>query len=78
MDPSPSNVLVLAILGFSAGVEIGHQMVVLPTFCALKFARGWWRTPSQSEPRTLLIGRWASAAISLAGMVYLGAALRWW
>ncbi|MDQ1422271.1 MAG: hypothetical protein QOJ52_4233 [Acidimicrobiaceae bacterium] len=78
MDPSPSNVLVLAILGFSAGVEIVHQMVVFPTFCALKFARGWRRASSQSEPHTLLIGRWASAAILLAGMVYFGAALRWW
>jgi hydrogenase/urease accessory protein HupE len=78
MQGMSSNALVLAILGFSAGVEIGHQMVVLPTFCALKFARGWRRAPSQSEPRTLVIGRWASAAISLAGMVYLGAALRWW
>lgn len=78
MQGMSSNALVLAILGFSAGVEVGHQIVVLPTFCALKLARGWRRPPSQSELRTLLIRRWASAAISLAGMVYLGAALRWW
>lgn len=78
MQGMSSNALVLAILGFSAGVEIGHQMVVLPTFCVLKFVRGWRRAPSQSEPRTVLIRRWASTAISLAGMVYLGAALRWW
>ncbi len=78
MQGLSSRALLLAILGFSAGVEAGHQVVVLPTFCALKLARGWRRDPSQSEARTLLISRWGSAAISLAGMVYLAAALRWW
>jgi len=78
MQGMSSNALVLAILGFSAGVEVGHQVVVLPTFCALKLARGWRRVADQNEARTLRISRWASAAISLAGMVYLGAALRWW
>jgi hypothetical protein len=73
-----SRSLLFAILGFSAGVEAGHQVVVLPTFCALKLARGWHHDSSQSEARALLISRWGSAAISLAGMVYLAAALRWW
>lgn len=78
MQGMSSRALLLAILGFSAGVEAGHQVVVLPTFCALKLARGWRRDPTQSEAPTLLISRWGSAAISLAGMVYLAAALRWW
>jgi hydrogenase/urease accessory protein HupE len=78
MQGMSSNALVLAILGFSAGVEVGHQVVVLPTFCALKLARGWRHGPNSNEARTFLISRWASAAISLAGMVYLGAALRLW
>jgi len=78
MQGMSSRALLFAILGFSAGVEAGHQVVVIPTFCALKLARGWRRDPSQSEARTLLISRWGSAAISLAGMVYLAAALRWW
>ena len=78
MQGMSSRALLLAILGFSAGVEAGHQVVVLPTFCALKLARGRRRDPTQSEARTLLLSRWGSAAISLAGMVYLAAALRWW
>ena len=78
MQGMSSNALVLAILGFSVGVEVGHQVVVLPTFCALKLARGWRLGPNQNEARTLLISRYASAAISVAGMVYFGAALRWW
>ena len=78
MQGLSSRALLLAILGFSAGVEAGHQIVVLPTFCALKLARGWRHDSTQSEARTLLISRLGSAAISLAGMVYLAAALRWW
>jgi hydrogenase/urease accessory protein HupE len=78
MQGMSSHALLLAILGFSAGVEAGHQVVVVPTFCALKLARGWRRDPAQSEGSALLLARWGSAAISLAGMVYLAAALRWW
>ena len=78
MQGMSSRALLLAILGFSAGVEAGHQVVVLPTFCALKIARGWRRDSAVSEARTILISRWGSATISLAGMVYLAAALRWW
>ena len=78
MQGMSSNALLLAILGFSGGVEVGHQVVVFPTFAVLKLARGRRRGPLQNEARTLLISRCASAAISLAGMVYLGAALRWW
>ena len=78
MQGMSSSALLLAILGFSAGVEAGHQVVVLPIFCALKLARGWRRAPTRSAARTLLISRWGSAAISLAGMVYLAAALQWW
>lgn len=78
MQGMSSSALLLAILGFSAGVEAGHQVVVLPTFCALKLARGWRHDPTRSAARTLLISRWGSAAILLAGMVYLAAALQWW
>ena len=78
MQGMSSRALLLAILGFSGGVEVGHQVVVLPAFCALKLARGWRREGIQSEARALLISRWGSATILLAGMVYLGAAFRWW
>jgi hydrogenase/urease accessory protein HupE len=78
MQGMSSHALVLALLGFSVGVEAGHQVVVIPTFCALKLVSGRWRRGTESGARPLLISRWVSAAISLAGMVYLGAALRWW
>jgi hydrogenase/urease accessory protein HupE len=78
MQGMSSHALVLAILGFSAGVEVGHQIVVLPMFCALQLGQARQRRHAEAGERVLFISRWASAAISLAGMVYLGAALRWW
>src|SRR3977135_335776 len=78
MQGMSSHALVLAILGFSAGVEVGHQIVVLPTFFALKLVRLQRHGDPEVRAHPLLISRWASAAISLAGMIYLGAALRWW
>jgi len=78
MQGMSSNSLVLAIIGFSVGVEAGHQAVVIPTYCALKFTRGWARIRPEREEHALLVARWGSGAISVAGMVYLVAALRWW
>lgn len=78
MQGMSSNFLLLALVGFSVGVEVGHQVVVIPTFCVLKFARGWRRSRPEREERAFLVARWGSGAISIAGMVYLGAALQWW
>jgi hydrogenase/urease accessory protein HupE len=76
MQGMSSRALVFALIGFSAGVEAGHQVVVLPTFCALKAARGWRNAAPGREARVLLWSRFASGAIALAGLVYFGAALR--
>jgi hydrogenase/urease accessory protein HupE len=63
----------LAILAFSLGVEIGHQMVVLPIFCALKVMRERMSQRSALIPERVL--RYGSAGICAAGMFYLVAAL---
>jgi len=64
----------VAIAAFSVGVEVGHQLVVLPVFGLLTLTR---REPG---PRFTVIRyrllRYGSAAISLAGLVYLVEALR--
>jgi hydrogenase/urease accessory protein HupE len=78
MQGMTTNSLALAIIGFSAGVEFGHQVVVLPTFCALKFARGWRGATWEGERQTTLLSRWGSVAIAIAGATYLVAALRAW
>jgi hydrogenase/urease accessory protein HupE len=64
----------LAILAFSAGVEIGHQMVVLPIFGALTTARRL-APPAALVPARVV--RYGSAGIFAAGMFYLVAALHW-
>jgi hydrogenase/urease accessory protein HupE len=65
----------LAIGAFSLGVEIGHQMVVLPVFFGLKSVR----TAAAEQSRdgiSLTMTRAGSLIISVAGAVYLFAALR--
>jgi hydrogenase/urease accessory protein HupE len=63
----------LAIIAFSLGVEIGHQIVVIPVFSVLKLLR--WRKGEASIVADYLF-RYGSAAILVAGMFYLVVALR--
>ena len=65
----------LAIVAFSLGVEIGHQVVVLPIFFGLKKLRD--RTAPQAAQMPGRVLRYGSAGIFLAGMFYLVAALHW-
>ena len=63
----------LAIVAFSLGVEIGHQVVVLPIFGALKIARD--RMSQQSPQIPVRVLRYGSAGICAAGLFYLFVAL---
>lgn len=76
MQGMATNSLVVAIVGFSIGVEAGHQVVVLPTFGVLQLARRWLSKSGRGDLQLQFLTRCGSAAISLAGMIYLGAALR--
>jgi hydrogenase/urease accessory protein HupE len=78
MQGMPTDALTLAIVGFSAGVELGHQVVVLPIFCVLKLGRNWRSRTAGSQEAVQLFSRWGSGAIAVAGAVYLVAALRAW
>jgi hypothetical protein len=62
-----------AIASFSIGVELGQQIVVLPVFAVLWLIRQ--HAADTVRPMTL-VQQYGSIAISLAGVVYLGAALR--
>jgi hypothetical protein len=64
-----------ALCSFSAGVEIGHQVVVLPLFGILSGIRHW----NAAAPSAMLMRRVlkiGSAAISVAGVYFLVHALR--
>lgn len=72
-----SESVAIAIAAFSAGVECGHMLVVLPLFLTLQVlrrraeAQPAWRAPS------LVTLRGGSAAICVAGAFYLVNALQW-
>jgi hypothetical protein len=78
MSAMPGAAVGLAILGFSVGVEIGHQCVVLPLFGLTSLVRAASRrgrdagAPSRAGEWLL---RGGSAVISAAGMFYLIGAL---
>src|SRR6266446_5635580 len=69
----PTASALLAIAAFSAGVEIGHQAVVLPAFAGLRLLRRAGGGVGGSEPG---LRRYGSALIALAGSFYIAAALR--
>jgi hydrogenase/urease accessory protein HupE len=76
MQEMPVSSKVLAIAAFSMGVEIGHQMIVLPLFSGLKIARHTRDDEAAKERLSLLAQRIGSAGVSVAGMFYLVVALR--
>ena len=65
MEGLPALGIGLAILAFSIGVEVGHQVVVLPLFGVLRLGRLQW-TPSV-DTRVL---RFASALITVGGLYF--------
>ena len=75
MVDMPRSALWTALIAFSLGVEVGHQLVVLPLFAALSAIRNW----NAPTPRTILAGRLlrvGSIAIAVAGVYFLVQALR--
>ncbi len=75
MHRMQTETVLFAILGFSLGVEAGHQMVLLPLFAALKAARET-RVDAVARTRLASVLRCVgSAGISVAGVYYLCVAL---
>lgn len=75
MEGMPGVAVATAIAAFSLGVEIGHQMVVLPIFTARLLARRACQGSDRAH-RMEVVLRFGSGAISVAGMMYFIAALR--
>lgn len=69
----PGVAVATAIVAFSIGVELGHQVVVLPLFAVLRPLRQ--RATSRGAGVPLAV-RLASGVVSFAGMYYLVVALR--
>jgi hydrogenase/urease accessory protein HupE len=76
MQGLPGLTVATAIVAFSLGVELGHQVVALPLFCALRLARARRPAESAAARAPALAMRLGSALISLAGIFYFVTALR--
>lgn len=75
MHQMPTGTILLAILGFSFGIEAGNQIVLLPLFGALMALRRVRPDDAAREHLSSAIRRAGSAGVSLAGAFYLVAAL---
>jgi HupE / UreJ protein len=65
-----------ALVAFSIGVELGHQVVVIPIFVILAIVRARMSQPEMRERFSLRTLRAGSALIAAAGCFYLVDALR--
>jgi hydrogenase/urease accessory protein HupE len=74
MEGMPAASLAVALLAFTLGVELAHQVLIIPLYFQLR----WIRRPETTAepPTTSAVLRLASVMISLAGLFYLVAALR--
>ncbi len=75
MHQMQTETILVAILGFSLGVEAGNQLVLLPLFAVLKIVRRAQPDAVIRPQGATLFLRINSAAISVAGMYYLCLAL---
>jgi hypothetical protein len=74
MEGMPSLNLAAALLRFTIGVELAHQLLIVPLFYVLKLVR-----EPQSREATVKLPtslRYATCAVSLAGMFYFVQSLR--
>ena len=77
MEGMPAINLAVALLAFTLGVEVAHQVLIVPLYLLLKpLRRSAADAPADAVPRAALPLRFASLAISLAGAFYLVQALR--
>ena len=70
-----TGTMLLAIVTFSIGIELGHQMVVLALFGVLKAMRRWQPDAVRRTHLSMPFQRIGSAMISLAGVYCLCLAL---
>lgn len=75
MHQMPGAMTLLAILGFSIGVEAGHQIVLLPLFVLLKVVRRLQHDVVSGPRLSMAFQRIGSAGIAVAGMYYFSVAL---
>ena len=71
MHELPKSLILWCIVGFSVGVEVGHQIVLLPLFGLLKAVRYTQRDAPRPEQLSMGIQRLGSVVIVIAGLYYV-------
>ena len=71
MHQLPKSIVFWGIVGFSVGIEVGHQLVLLPLFGVLKAIRYSRRDALRPEQLSRSIQRLGSALIAIVGLYYL-------
>lgn len=71
MQGLPRESILLAILGFSVGVEAGHQVVLLPLFGVLTAPRQLRRDVAERNRLSMELRQIGSAVILIAGIYYV-------
>jgi hydrogenase/urease accessory protein HupE len=71
MQGLPRETVILAILGFSVGVEAGHQVVLLPLFGFLTAAHQIRRDAAERARISMMLQQIGSGAVLVAGVYYV-------
>jgi hydrogenase/urease accessory protein HupE len=74
MGELPTSAFVTALVGFTLGVELAHQMVIVPAYAALRAARHG-RAPESRAAFAREVMRYGSVAVSVGGAYYLAQAV---
>ena len=75
MDGMPSLNLAAALVSFTIGVELAHQLLIVPLFFALKWVGGS-STSGDALAKLPTSLRYATCAVSIAGLFYFMQSLR--
>ena len=71
MNQLPKSLILWGIVGFSVGVEVGHQLILLPLVGALKALHSSQRDAARPEQLSMNIQSLGSVVIAIAGLYCL-------
>jgi hydrogenase/urease accessory protein HupE len=71
MSELPATAFVTALVAFTVGVELAHQMVLLPSYGVLRAARGLASSPESRAAVAAAVMRYGSVAVSVGGAYFL-------
>jgi hypothetical protein len=71
MGELPTSAFVTALVAFTLGVELAHQVVIVPSYALMRAARHWPAAPEARAVFSREVMRYGSVAVSIGGAYYL-------